>query len=199
MRKEEFKKVKELMKEYYEYAQYGFYNTKNVLGDIYLTSLNEEVQIIEDAPKENKKIKKIDEQEAVEKIFKYDGKNSNLYFLSLYVQHNIVGKINEIIDKINEELEEKNRILEVCNFDLNRQIEKLEEENKSLKTHIKTIKRRRKKQTSKKNKYKKRCELAIEYIHNNQPVFELSSKEQLQEWFEKEYYVELLKILKGEE
>lgn len=44
-----------------------------------------------------------------------------------------------------------------------------------------------------------RINKAIEYIHNHQPVFELSSKEQIQEWFEKEYYVELLNILKGEE
>ena len=44
-----------------------------------------------------------------------------------------------------------------------------------------------------------RQQKAIEYIHNHQPVFELSSKQQLQEWFEKEYYVELLNILKGGE
>ena len=46
--------------------------------------------------------------------------------------------------------------------------------------------------------YKSRNEKAIEYIHNNQPVFELSSKEQIQQWFEKEFYVNLLNILKGE-
>ena len=46
--------------------------------------------------------------------------------------------------------------------------------------------------------YKSRIDKAIEYIHNNQPVFELSSKQQLQEWFEKEYYVELLNILNGD-
>ena len=40
---------------------------------------------------------------------------------------------------------------------------------------------------------------AIEYAHNHQPVFELSSKEQIQEWFEKEYYVELLNILQGDD
>ena len=46
-------------------------------------------------------------------------------------------------------------------------------------------------------KLQKRNEKAIEYIHNHQPVFELSSKEQIQEWFEKEYYVNLLNILQG--
>lgn len=45
--------------------------------------------------------------------------------------------------------------------------------------------------------YKSRNEKAIEYIHNHQPVFELSSKGQIQKWFEKEYYVELLNILNG--
>ena len=65
--------------------------------------LNEEVEIIEDTPKENKKIKKIDKKEARDEIFTYDTTGSNLYFLSLYVQHNIVGKLNEIIDKINGE------------------------------------------------------------------------------------------------
>ena len=45
--------------------------------------------------------------------------------------------------------------------------------------------------------YKSRCEKAIEYIHNHQLVFELSSKEQIQEWFEKEYYVDLLNILQN--
>lgn len=43
----------------------------------------------------------------------------------------------------------------------------LEEENNSLKSHIKTIKRRRKKQTSKKNKYKDRIDKATEYIEKN--------------------------------
>lgn len=49
------------------------------------------------------------------------------------------------------------------------------------------------------NEYKSRNEKAIEYAHNHQPVFELSSKEQIQEWFEKEYYVELLNILQGDD
>ena len=44
-----------------------------------------------------------------------------------------------------------------------------------------------------------RIDKAIEYIHNHQPVFELSNKEQIQEWFEKEYYVELLNILQGDD
>lgn len=33
MREKEFKKIKELMKEYYEYAKFGFYNTRNIVGD----------------------------------------------------------------------------------------------------------------------------------------------------------------------
>lgn len=37
-----------------------------------------------------------------------------------------------------------------------------------------------------------------EYIHNHQLVFELSSKEQIQKWFD-EFYAELLNILRGEE
>lgn len=76
---------------------YGTCLIKNISGK----SLNEEVEIIKDIPKEDKKIKKIDEREAMDEIFTYDSDGSNLYFLSLYVEHNIVGKINELIDKVN--------------------------------------------------------------------------------------------------
>ena len=40
---------------------------------------------------------------------------------------------------------------------------------------------------------------AIEYIKNHQPVFELSSKKQISKWFNEEYYINLLKILGGDE
>lgn len=65
--------------------------------------LNDEVEIIEDTPKEDKKIKKLDKQYATDMIFTYDKSGSNLYSLSLYVNSDIVNKLNEIIDKINEE------------------------------------------------------------------------------------------------
>lgn len=42
--------------------------------------------------------------------------------------------------------------------------------------------------------YKKRCEMAIKYIHEHQLVFELSSKKQIQYWFD-EFYRDLLNIL----
>lgn len=32
-RKEEFQKVKELIKKYYKYSKYGIYNTRNIVGD----------------------------------------------------------------------------------------------------------------------------------------------------------------------
>ena len=50
---------------------------------------------------------------------------------------------------------------------------------------------------SQRDELQNRINKATNYIHNHQPVFELSSKEQIQEWFEKEYYVELLNILQG--
>ena len=49
------------------------------------------------------------------------------------------------------------------------------------------------------DKYKNTIDKAIEYIHNHQPVFELSNKKQIQEWFEKLYYIELLNILNGDD
>lgn len=76
--------------------------------------------------------------------------------------------------------------------DKDKQIEELKNENKMLRDSWDDMFKKWEKQVHKIGK-------AIEYIHNNQPVFELSSKEQIQEWFEKEYYVELLKKLKGEE
>lgn len=67
---------------------------------------------------------------------------------------------------------------------------KIEEENKSLKTNIKTLKRRRKKQTSKKNKYKDRINKAIEFIE----------KDLNDVWDDADYPPdELLEILKGSE
>ena len=68
-----------------EETDYECESTKNLLGDIYLTSLNEEVQIIEDTPKDDKKIEPITDE--VWKVLKSD----------------LIKKINEIIDKINGE------------------------------------------------------------------------------------------------
>lgn len=103
----------------------------------------------------------------------------------------------EQLETIIKELEEKNKTFE----DLNNQLDKLEEENSSLRSRLIYAEQKyiELKEQSFSGYYIDRVNKAIEYIHNNQPVFELSSKEQLQEWFEKEYYVELLKILKGEE
>jgi len=49
-----------------------------------------------------------------------------------------------------------------------------------------------------KENYKSRNEKAIEYIHNHQLVFELSSKKQIQYWFDM-FYEDLLNILKGDD
>ena len=68
----------------------------------------------------------------------------------------------------------------------------LQEENKQTKLL-------KEKYQLEKEVYKLKNEKAIEYIHNHQPVFELSNKEQIQEWFEKEYYIDLLNILNGGE
>ena len=65
--------------------------------------LNEEVEIIEDTPKEDKKIEKLD-------IVIQDERTGNAYILNEYgtkcylTKHSkiIANKLNEIIDKINE-------------------------------------------------------------------------------------------------
>lgn len=42
MREKEFKKVKELIKEYYEQARHGIFNTRNIVGDSMITIFNGE-------------------------------------------------------------------------------------------------------------------------------------------------------------
>ena len=80
-----------------------------------------------------------------------------------------------------------------CNY-----ITNLQEENKSLKTHIKTIKRRRKKQTSKKNKYKDRIDKALKYIEEHKRnVYDTFGEGIV--FGEMEGIKEIIKILKGEE
>lgn len=88
------------------YLSDGIYIAKNQVGKYFedyfdFSSLDYRVEILEDTPKEDKKIENLDVKVAMDEIFTYDKSGSNLYFLSLYVQHNIVGKLNEIIDKIN--------------------------------------------------------------------------------------------------
>lgn len=46
--------------------------------------------------------------------------------------------------------------------------------------------------------YKSRIDKAIEYIHNDQLVFRLSSKKQIEDWFD-DFYKDILDILKGED
>lgn len=73
----------------------------NLLGDIYLTSLNEEVEIIEDTPKEDKKIEKLKQKR---KCVKEPSDLSGIGEVIHYYDNNELGdKINEIIDKINGE------------------------------------------------------------------------------------------------
>ena len=84
---------------------YLFYNImKEGKGSDFANALNDEVEIIEDTPKENKKIEKIKDY----RIFKTMGldckynerKEPKNYSLE---EKEIVDKINEIIDKINGE------------------------------------------------------------------------------------------------
>ncbi len=87
-----------------DYQNYEDYETTNLISEVIFMNkqnLNEEVEIIEDTPKEDKKIERLDETKANEDIFTYSTSGSNLYFLSLYVKSTIVDKINEIIDKVN--------------------------------------------------------------------------------------------------
>lgn len=83
-------------------------------------------------------------------------------------------EIKEILDNIRKIIKSNrendfNRIIYDCDSmeKLLDCITNLQEENKSLRTRIKTIKRRRKKQTHKKNIYKSRNEKAIEYCNYN--------------------------------
>ena len=108
---------------------------------------------------------------------------------------NYIKELEEENKKLKEEyitLEKDYGTCELENSKLRDKIKELEKENNTLKELNVCV------GCNNNPDYKSRIDKAIEYIHNNQPVFELSSKEQLQEWFEKEYYVELLKILRGE-
>ena len=60
------------------------------------------------------------------------------------------------------------------------------------------IKRKYEKVVRRNERKQKNIDKAIQYIHNHRLVFELSSKEQIQEWFDK-FYAELLNILRGED
>lgn len=72
MREKEFNKIKELMKEYYKYAEYGFYNTRNIVGDR-----------IRELEEENKKVKKVND--------KIDNQNEKMF-----------ENINELEERINK-------------------------------------------------------------------------------------------------
>ena len=97
-----------------DYQDYGYFNTgidryitliENELNSVF--NLNEEVEIIEDTPKEDKKI---------EKLETYKDRNNDIFLDNLcykYVpihkdslsfnEQVIIDKLNEIIDKINGE------------------------------------------------------------------------------------------------
>lgn len=97
-----------------EETDYCCESTGDLLGDIYLTSLNEEVQIIEDTPKEDKKIEKLDVvllgqcDNWLQPTIDTDEKiraELNPYIIDVIKENTLVmqRKINEIIDKVNNE------------------------------------------------------------------------------------------------
>ena len=97
-------------------------------------------------------------------------------------------EIKEILDKLKniEDYLSFSKASELLDY-----ITNLQEENRQTKL----LKERY--QLEKEN-YKSRNEKAIEYIHNHQLVFELSSKKQIQYWFDM-FYEDLLNILKGDD
>lgn len=93
----------------------------------------------------------------------------------------------------NNKVKEDNRELVETNMKLAIKNKELEKENEKLNAQVGLLDDNRIYLNNKIDK-------AIEYVHNHQLVFRLYSIEEIQEWFEKEYYVELLKILEnGEE
>ena len=71
-------------------------------------NLNEEVEILEDNTEE---IEELDKQKAKNEIWTYTDANinkSNLYCLSLYPEHHIVPKINELVKAVNKLRKENN-------------------------------------------------------------------------------------------
>ena len=74
----------------------------------YLFDDNIYFRVLEDNTEE---IEEIDENEAREKIFTYTGEEglkSNLYCFSLYTEHHIVPKINELVKAVNSIRKDKN-------------------------------------------------------------------------------------------
>lgn len=70
--------------------------------------LNDEVEILEDNTEE---IEELDKQKAKNEIWTYTDANinkSNLYCLSLYTEHHIVPKINELVKAVNSIRKDKN-------------------------------------------------------------------------------------------
>lgn len=94
-----------------------------------------------------------------------------------------------MIEKTKEEYNKKISELYAVIENQEKIIGDLQEKNESLKTRIKTVKRRRKKQTQKKYKYKYRIDKAIEYLKENEEEYgSLEDNEKI-----------ILEILKGEE
>ena len=71
-----------------------------------------------------------------------------------------------MIEKTKEEYNKKISELYAVIENKERIIRDLQEKNESMKTRIKTVKRRRKKQTQKKYKYKYRIDKALKYTHD---------------------------------
>ena len=117
-----------------------------------------------------------------------------------YEFHYIVENL-EKLDKLRQENERlkqwdcikdaRNSRQRVANAELMKKIEQ-------LKANIRTQKRRRKKQTHKKNIYKSRCEKATEYINERFTYEKDTGAYYLTHTFDGSNVFELLNILKGE-
>ena len=145
-----------------------------------------------------KKTKEINLEELLKVDLELDEKGKMYTKMSLEQMNNIADVMYELWES-NKHLQEENKELKLLSMTQNNR----EYRSKFLKEYQKEhgehcypdydeIYKRY-------DKLQQRIDKAIKYIHNHQPVFELSSKEQIQEWFEKEYYVELLNILQGDD
>ena len=99
--------VFELSKDYEHY----YYNEDVEITHLInhnFSNLNDEVEILEDNTEE---IEELDKQKAKNEIWTYTDANinkSNLYCLSLYTEHHIVPKINELVKAVNKLRKENN-------------------------------------------------------------------------------------------
>ena len=154
------------------------------------TQLIKLCELCSDLTKENKELK--------EKINTYENPE-DLALMFMYCDEKAKDKIKalqeriEYLERSNNRREETIELERKENLELHNKIDKLSNENQSLRTRIKTIKRLRKKQTHKKNKYKSIIiDLQNALTEKNNKIDEISN-------FIKENKIKRYRPIEGEE